>query len=67
MATKAKHAKRSNRNKGSRPDRMFIGHAMQTNNRKALKNSPAGIAQRTAALFNSFTRAREPEGAADAE
>ena len=67
MATKAKHAKRSNRNKGSRPDRMFIGHAMQASNRKALKNSPAGIAQRTAALFNSFARAREPEGAVDAE
>jgi len=67
MATKAKHAKRSNRNKGSRPDRMFIAHAMQTNNRKALKSSSIGIAQRTAALFNSFTRPREPEGAVNGD
>ena len=67
MATRAKHAKRSNRNKGNRPDRMFIGHAMQTNSRKGLKNSSAGIAQRTAALFNSFSSAREPEGTVNGE
>ena len=65
MATRKKHAQRSrySYHTSGVPERMFVNHAMHTNNMKMLRNNN-GIGARVSAFFKGlFGRRREPEGA----